>query len=127
MNTYGLADIDGVLHVTCRSRMQSEPTYLINHWPTTARTLDFLRFYEMERSQLGQCKVLESRGGQSGDYRYEPTDRFPPGCGLNLVSGGATRSVMTLTEPIPKPRTSKECEYRAGRWFKYLAKGWVEA
>lgn len=119
---YGLADVDGVLCVTCKTPDYNEPRWVINHWPTAIRTLDFLRHYELQPEQLADCKLSN---GYPGNYGYRPERSWQQFMDINTIDGGRTESILTTFEPYPKPRTNKPCEYHGGHWHKNMAKGWV--
>lgn len=43
----------------------------------------------------------------------------------NLVNGGSTESIRTVTLDIPCPKCRTETRWHDGRWEKLLRKGWV--
>lgn len=40
---------------------------------------------------------------------------------------GATKSILLVTSPVPRPKCRSELRWHSGRWEKLTRKGWVTA
>ncbi len=128
------ADIDGGLCVKWTTTDYSQPTIVVNYWPTAAKTLDFLRWLTQEEgswvranwdSLLASVAVSRSRPGEYYFGRKLHGGAWQSGMHLSLVDGSATRSIKTETFPAPPPKVKKGVlvYWSGGCWVKHLKSG----
>ncbi len=122
--TYALVNYDGELCVAYSAPLQDRPVMLTNYWPVGVRVVSFERNYgswqdgELTPDYLG-----------AGEFLLRPRERWQPALTIRLKDGGKTQPVYTLelNYDCPRVRKGTETEYRNGRWYKLLKRGWVEA
>lgn len=109
--TYGLADVDGTLCVTCTTPAWDKPELITNHWPTTISTYQFLRYQDSTTladftlfggSLPGEYTITDNRRAAWNSQRYP----------ITTTHGGRTATLSTPraparpTPPLPAPEAS---------------------
>ena len=116
-DVFRLEAYDGWVCVTHTSSRQSEPVMDTVYWPTSTRSQEF-------KADYGDIfgEVLQQDRLGDGLFWFRSLR-------VQLRDGGSTKPIhtQTLNWDCPKVRKSTETEYRNGRWYKLLKRGWVEA
>jgi len=111
--TYTIEARGGRLFIVERSPNYYEPVMDILWWPTgaSAGRYEWHIGKQVYRDTAPGCFV----------------DRAGCGARWQLLGGGGCVATYVEHEPIPRPKTRVDCEYRNGAWYKYLkGRGWVE-
>lgn len=117
--TYAIGWHDGWLCVVATSNDFSEPKAVSVYWPVE-------RTPKAVADELVGADVKQALPGQ---YVVWPVERWRPVINLTCKDGGRTQSIHTVSREVRPPKVSGKTpvEYRNGRWYKRLSRGWVEA